>query len=81
MKTIKLIVTGIFLMFLSFGLFAQSSDPPDPPGSHGSDQDQPGGQAPLSGGMILLLGLGAVYGIKRVYILKKTDSITNKTDK
>ncbi|NOX85508.1 MAG: hypothetical protein GXO86_06030 [Chlorobi bacterium] len=80
MKTLKLTLTGILLMFLSFGLFAQSSDPPDPPGDHGSDQDQPGGQAPLSGGMILLLGLSAAYGIKKLYVLKKTDGIINKTD-
>ena len=69
MKAIKLIITGIFLTVLSFGVFAQ--DPPDPPG-HGETTDQiPGGSAPVSGGVFILLGLGAIYGGKKVFDLKK----------
>jgi len=70
MKTIKLIITGIFISVLSFGVMAQG--PPDPPDGHGSDQDEePGGNAPLSGGVYVLLGLGLVYGGKRIYELRK----------
>ena len=70
MKTIKLIITGIFISALSFGLLAQN--PPDPPDGHGSDQDQePGGNAPLSGGIYVLLGLGLAYGGKRVFDLNR----------
>lgn len=69
MKTSKLIITGFFLLFLSFGLMAQ----PDPPGdSHGGGTDVPaGGGAAISGGMVVLLALGAGYGGKKVYDLKK----------
>lgn len=66
MKTIKLIITGIFFFFLTNGVLAQG--PPDPPDGHGSDQDeQPGGNAPISGGITILLTLGALYGGKKVY--------------
>lgn len=69
MKTIKLIITGIFLLMLSFGLQAQV---PDPPGGHGSgDDEDPGGNAPISGGVFILLGLGAAYGGKKAYNLKR----------
>jgi len=72
MKTIKLIITGIFFFFLTNGVMAQS--PPEPPDSHGSDQDEePGGNAPLSGGLIILMGLGAAYGGKKVFDLGKED--------
>ena len=68
MKTIKLIITGIFVLFLSLGMLAQN--PPDPPDGHGSDQDEePGGNAPISGGITILLTLGALYGGKKVYSL------------
>lgn len=68
MKTIKLIITGFFCLILSMNLFAQG--PPDPPGGHGSDEDeQPGGNAHLSGGITILLTLTALYCSKKVYIL------------
>jgi len=72
MKTIKLIITGIFFFFLTNGIMAQN--PPDPPDGHGSDQDEePGGNAPLSGGVFILLGLGAAYGGKKVFDLRKEE--------
>ena len=72
MKTIKLIITGIFFFFLTSGILAQG--PPDPPDGHGSDQDEePGGNAPLSGGLIILMGLGAAYGGKKVFDLRKEE--------
>ena len=71
MKKIKIILAGIFLLFLSFGVMAQG--PPDPPDGHGEEGDQdPGGQAPIGACTLILIGLGAVYGGKRVYDLKKS---------
>jgi len=71
MKNIKLILTGIFILFLSAGIMAQT-DPPDPPGEHGSDEDQQG-RAPISGGLVILLTAGLDYGDKKVYnLVKKT---------
>ena len=72
MKTIKLIITGIFFFFLSNDILAQG--PPEPPGQHGETEDQePGGNAPISGGVFILLGLGAAYGVKKVYELRKKE--------
>ncbi len=71
MKNIKLILAGMFVLFLSFGGMAQT-DPPDPPGEHGSDEDQQG-RAPISGGLVILLTAGLDYGDKKVYnLVKKT---------
>lgn len=70
MKKLKLIITGLFLFTLSLGVLAQ--DPPDPPGEHGSTEDQaPGGTAPVGAGTLLLIGLSAIYGGKKVYDLNK----------
>ena len=69
MKNIKLIVTGIFILFLSVGIMAQT-DPPDPPADHGGDVDVPG-RAPISGGVLILLTAGLAYGGKKVYNLVK----------
>lgn len=70
MKKLKLIIAGLFFTTLSLGLLAQ--DPPEPPGEHGSNQDlPPGGTAPVGAGTLLLIGLGAAYGGKRLYDLRK----------
>ncbi|HEY9115181.1 MAG TPA: hypothetical protein VIN10_10810 [Bacteroidales bacterium] len=71
MKTFKILLAGLFFLFLSLGVIAQG--PPNPPdGGHGSNDNQPpGGGAALSGGIFLLLTLGAGYGGKKVYDLKK----------
>ncbi len=71
MKNFKIILASLFLIFMSFGVLAQ--DPPDPPDGHGEETDQdPGGQAPIGAGTLLLIGLGAAYGGKKVYDLRKS---------
>lgn len=72
MKNIKLILAGVFFLFLSLGVMAQGG-PPDPPGDHGDDQDQPGGGAPIGTAIYLLIGLAGGYGAKKVYHLQKND--------
>jgi len=42
-----------------------------PPSDHGSTTNQSGGGAPIGGGLFILLGLGAAYGGKKLYVLKK----------
>lgn len=70
MKTFRLIIAGLFFLFLSLGVVAQG--PPDPPGDHGGNNDVPaGGGAALSGGVLLLLAFGAAYGGKKIYDLNK----------
>ncbi|MCF6170255.1 MAG: hypothetical protein L3J31_03160 [Bacteroidales bacterium] len=69
MKKIKYILSGIFILTLSAGLMAQG--PPNPPGGHGGTGDEvPGGNAPVGTGLFLLLGMGAVYGGRKVFKLK-----------
>jgi len=50
-------------------LLAQA--PPPPPPDHGSTGNQNGGSAPVGSGIFILLGLGAAYGGKKLYDLKK----------
>ncbi len=70
MKTLKLIITGIFLTIVPLSIFAQGG-PPDPPG-HGETIDQPsGGNAPIGGGLFILMGLGVAYGGKKFYNNRK----------
>ena len=65
MNKVKLIITGILCFFISWATLAQ--DPPEPPDSHGGNQDQgPGGSAPIASGTILLIGMGAIYGAKKL---------------
>lgn len=70
MKKLKIILAGLFFLFLSIGVIAQTG-PPDPPGGHGDDDDQPPVGAAVGGGLFVLLGLGAAYGGKKVYKLMK----------
>ena len=72
MKSIKFLILMLFLFFSSFTLSAQPVGPPDPPDSHGGSGDQnPGGNASIQGGLLLLLCLSAVYGSARM--LKKDE--------
>lgn len=65
----------IAIITLSYQSFAQS--PPPPPGGASGDENSDGnrngggGGAPIGGGLFILLGLGAVYGGKKVYDLRK----------
>ncbi len=71
MKKIKYIFTSLLVAFALTAL----SQVPDPPGGHGSGNDEePGGNAPIGSGMIILLSLGAAYGGKKLYEMKKEDS-------
>lgn len=71
----NIIKTIIFSFVLSFLLLTQNAytQAPDPPsGGHGQDGNRPaGGEAPIGGGLLILLGLGAGYGVKKLYDWKK----------
>ncbi len=62
-----LFVFGFLLM--GIGVFAQTGAPL-PPG-HGETTDQPGQAAPIGGGILFLIGLGAAYAGKKAYDHKK----------
>ncbi len=73
MKSIKkYIALATLIISISIPLTAISQvGPPNPPGEHGSSGDQPGGNAPIGGGLFILLGFGAVYGGKKLYDIRK----------
>lgn len=67
-KYIKALLFTIVFSF--FALSGMSQNPPPPPsGGHGQSGNQQGGNAPVGSGMVILLGLGAAYGSKKVYDL------------
>jgi len=72
MKINKLILAGFFSIIFSLSILAQG--PPDPPDSHGENDDQqPGGNAPISSGVFILLSLGAAYGGRKLYQLREEE--------
>ena len=66
MKTIKKI-TGLAILILFFAPLSQVLAQPDPPPQNGDGDVPIGGNAPISGGSIILIGLAAAYGGKKVY--------------
>ena len=73
MELIKKVAITILIILgvtFSFNSFADGA-PPAPPSSHGETTNQEGGRAPIGGGLLILLGLGAAYGGKKLYDLKK----------
>ena len=68
MKKIIITLLVIIASVTTTNLIAQA--PPPPPPDHGETGNQNGGNAPVGSGIFILLGLGAVYGGKKVYDLK-----------
>ncbi len=75
MKSLKKIAAVLAISLITISLSAQS--PPPPNNGSGSSSNPTGsgntvgGNAPIGGGLFLLLGLGAAYGGKKLYDLKK----------
>jgi hypothetical protein len=70
MKRKKIAIATIMIMTFSIctNLNAQ---PPNPPGDPVASGDPVGGGAPLGSGVFILLALGAAYGGKKIYELRK----------
>jgi len=64
-----LLLLAIIITFAPVNSIAQV--PPPPPPNHGSTGNQTGGNAPVGGGLFILLGLGAAYGSKKLFDSKK----------
>lgn len=63
-------LTLLVFVFVATGVFAQV--PPPPPSGHGAGGNQPaGGSGSLTGGIGLLIALGAAYGGKKLYVFMK----------
>lgn len=65
----KIIVKLLLVLVLIAGSHQLISQPPPPPGEHGEPGNQNAGNAPIDGGLGVLLTLGAAYGGKKVYDL------------
>ncbi|KAF0196256.1 MAG: hypothetical protein FD166_2558 [Bacteroidetes bacterium] len=66
--TRTILICGLFLG-LNLSVFAQGGPPPPPPGGgHGQGTNQPpqGGNAPVGGGLFMLIGLGVAWGAGKV---------------
>lgn len=73
MKTLKKTILALVIIAFCAGytnpVSAQGTPPPPPSGGHGVTGNQPpaGGNAPIAGGIYLLLSLGAVYGFTKTW--------------
>jgi hypothetical protein len=79
MKNISKLLVIIMLVITSAAVFAQG--PPDPNGDGSApngDNTPVGGRATVSGGIILLLALGAGYGGKKVYDMRKKKELISE---
>ncbi|MCF8302559.1 MAG: hypothetical protein K9I94_04715 [Bacteroidales bacterium] len=79
MKTLKKLILTIAIALFIGGLSAQTPPPPNGDGE-GNSQDPTsggntpvGGGAPIGSGTLLLLGLGAAYGGKKVWDFHRTE--------
>jgi|GEM_PF-1361500 len=70
---------GLAMLLIAFCTYsanralAQGAPPPPPAVGHGATGNQPptGGNAPITNGVYLLLSLGAVYGLTKVWVEKR----------
>ncbi len=80
----KITITLLVLLALtisSTNLLAQGPPPPPPGSGHGQSGNQTGGNAPVGGGLFILLGLGAAYGGQKIYeVLKEEDKAAGKPE-
>jgi hypothetical protein len=74
MKRIKNIFRiAIVALFVST-VYTVSAQPPTPPsGGNNTGSNKLGGNAPIGGGLFVLLGLGAAYGGRKLYSLNRDE--------
>lgn len=73
-KAVLLIGLFLFLLVSSARVMAQGAPPPPPAEGHGMSGDLPaGGNAPIGGGLVMMLLMGAAYAGKKIYNLKTED--------
>ena len=66
----KKAILTIAIVLGSICLYAQ---PIPPPSGNGLNGNQPGGGAPIDGGLSILLAMGAAYGASKLYKLKEEE--------
>lgn len=68
--TLAFLIPGTF-MFHSMADMPLDAPPPPPGGGHGGGGNQQG--APIDGGLTILLALGASYGTRKLYLIRKVE--------
>lgn len=64
---------SILIIFLCTSIPQMWSQPP-PPANHSETNNQvPGGGAPIGNGTLLLLGMSALYGGRKLYMIQKEE--------
>lgn len=72
----KIIINSILISLCALysPLAHTQTSPPEPPAEHGSSGNRdPGGGAPIGGGLGILLLLGAGYGARKILQLRKNE--------
>ncbi|RLD40514.1 MAG: hypothetical protein DRI89_11850 [Bacteroidetes bacterium] len=73
-KILKNIIKAFAIVLFVSTAYTVSAQPPPPPGGvsgdGGTQGEKLGGNAPIGGGLFILLGLGAAYGGRKVYNLR-----------
>lgn len=70
-KALRIVTIMAFLLAAPVFMFAQNPPHPNGGGAPGGGNTPVGGGAPIDGGLSIMLVLGAAYGAKKVYKLKK----------
>jgi hypothetical protein len=63
-------ITLALLLFVGLSV-SDAQGPPPPPDTHGATGDQPANGAPIGTGIVLMTGLFAAYGVKKVWDARK----------
>ncbi len=62
----KLLILSAFTIFLGLSLLAQAPPPPPSSANNGGTNGPVGGSAPIGGGILMLLTMGAGYAVKKL---------------
>jgi len=74
-KVISILTVLVFTLFFSMSVDAQGPPPPPGDSNHHAGGTPIGGNAPIGGGLFILLGLGAAYGSRKVYQLVQEEKL------
>jgi hypothetical protein len=78
-RTFQILLVVILLNVITASpLLAQ--EPPPPPPQHGEGGNVPGGGAPVGSGVVLLIALGAAYGVKKIFTGEKKSGINSTVE-
>ena len=73
MKSIKKLITAAIFIFAMGALSAQTPPPPNGGNDPGGGNTPVGGGAPVGSGLFILFALGAAYGGKKIYQMRKRE--------